>query len=255
MKAHKATLSTVERAFEILHTVHDLEGARVSELASELDMAPSTAYKYLASLQEVGYVVKEGDEYNVALKFLWLGTYAKHRKDGYRFSIEKVQEIAEETGERAQFVVEENGRGIYLHTEASKPTAVETDRRAGTSRYLHASASGKAILANLPESRVEEILDIHGLPAETPDTITDEGELFDELAEIRDTGIAFNDEESVAGLRAVGVPVKENIDGFVLGSLSVSGPSNRLTGDVFREDIPDLLLGYANEIELNTRYS
>jgi len=255
MTKQSATLSTVERAFEMVHTLHDMEGARVSELASEMDMAPSTAYKYLTTLQQLGYLVKDGDEYQIGLKFLWPGTYARHCKEGYQFSIEKVKQIAEETGERAQFVVEENGRGIYLHTEASKSTAVQTDRRAGISRHLHSSASGKAILAHLPETRIEEIIETNGLPAETEDTITNRGELYDELEKIRESEVAFNDEESVTGLRAVGVPVKETVDGFVLGSLSVSGPSNRLAGSVYREELPNLLLGYANEIELNIRYS
>lgn len=255
MKPASETLSTVERAFEVVHALQAIDGARVTELADEMEMAPSTAYKYLATLRQEGYLVKEGDEYHVGLRFLWPGTYAKHRKDGYRYSIQKVREIAEETGERAQFVVEENGRGIYLHTEASTPTAVQTDRRAGTTRHLNASASGKVILAHLPEARIEEIIEAYGLPAETERTITDREALYDELDAIRERGVAFNDEESITGLRAVGVPVRETVDGSVLGALSVSGPSNRLTGSLYREELPDMLLGYANEIELNITYS
>lgn len=248
------TLSTIERGFEVVRTLRQMGGARVTELAEELDMAPSTAHKYLATLAQERFVVKEGDEYHVGLEFLDLGTYAKNRKKGYRLSVPKVREIAEETGERAQFVVEEYGRGIYLHTEASEARAVLTDRRAGIRRYLHASAAGKAILANLPEHRVDEIIDEHGLPAETEHTITDREELREELARIRETNVSYNNEESVDGLRAVGVPV-HGADGLVLGSLSVSGPSNRLKGSLYREEIPDLLLGHANEIELNIRYS
>jgi DNA-binding IclR family transcriptional regulator len=250
----RETLSTIERGFEVVRTLREMGGARVTELAEELDMAPSTAHKYLATLAKERYVVKEGDEYHVGLEFLDLGTYVKNRKKGYRLSIPKVREIAEETGERAQFVVEEYGRGIYVHTEASDARAVLTDRRAGVHRYLHSSAAGKAILANLPDYRVDEIIDEHGLPAETDQTITDRDELFEELAEISETNVAYNNEESVEGLRAVGVPI-QGPEGLVLGSLSVSGPSNRLKGPLYTEEIPDLLLGHANEIELNIRYS
>lgn len=248
------TLSTVKRAFEVVDTLREMEGARVTELAEEHDIAPSTAHKYLATLDQEGFAVKEGDVYHVGLDFLDLGTYAKNRKPGYRLSTEKVREIAEETGERAQFVVEEHGRGIYLHTEASNSGAVLMDRRNGIHRYLHSTASGKAILAHLPDDRVNEIIDEHGLPAETEQTITDRDALFEELERIREDGVAYNDEESVEGLRSVGVPVKGS-DGFVFGSLSVSGPSNRLKDTVYREEIPDQLLGHANEIELNVRYS
>lgn len=247
------TLSTVERAFDIIHTLRDMEGARVTELASEMDMATSTAHKYLATLASENYVVKEGDEYHIGLQFLDLSTYAKNRKDGYRFSTQKVREIAEETGERAQFVVEEGGIGIYVHTEAIGTRAVLINRRTGIQRHLHSTAAGKAILAELPEQRVEDIISEHGLPAETEHTITDHDTLIEELDEIRERGIAYNDEESVEGLRAVGVPV-QGPSGVPLGALSVSGPSNRLRGEVFREELPNVMLGYANEVELNIRY-
>lgn len=248
------TLSTIERAFDVIHTLRDMEGARVTELASELDMATSTAHKYLATLVSENYVVKEGDEYHVGLRFLDLSTYAKNRKDGYRFSTQKVREIAEETEERAQFVVEEGGLGIYVHTEATKNRAVLTNRQTGIQRYLHSTAAGKAILAGLPEQRVMDIVSEHGLPAETEHTITDQDSLMEELDEIREHGIAYNNEESIEGLRAVGVPVR-GADGLTLGALSVSGPSNRLRGKIFQEEFPNVMLGYANEIELNIRYS
>ncbi len=250
----KETLSTIHRAFEVVDTLREREGARVTELAAELDIAPSTAHKYLTTLEAENCVVKEGDQYHVGLEFLDIGTYVKYRKKGYRRCTQKVADIAEETGERVQFVVEEHGRGIYLDTEASDENAVMMDRRDGVHRNLHSTAAGKAILAELPKSRVEEIIDQHGLTAETDHTITDPDELFDELEAIRTDRIAYNDEESVEGLRAVGVPVFQP-NGMVLGAFSMSAPSHRLRGQRFREEVPNVLLGHANEIELNLRYS
>ena len=248
------TLSTVHRAFEVVDVLQERDGARVTELAEELDVAPSTAHKYLATLEAERCVVKEGDEYNVGLEFLDIGTYAKYRKKGYRLCTQKVSEIAEETGERVQFVVEEHGLGVYLDTEASDENAVMMDRRDGVHRYLHSTAAGKAILAQLPTRRVEEIVDEHGLPAETEQTITTRRELFEELDRIEDEEIAYNDEESVEGLRAVGIPVFRP-NGFVLGAFSLSAPSNRIKGPRYREEVPNILLGHANEIELNLRYA
>ncbi len=250
----KETLSTVHRAFEVVDVLRELEGARVTELAAELDIAPSTAHKYLATLEAENCVVKEGDQYHVGLEFLDIGTYVKYRKKGYRLCTQKVSEIAEETGERAQFVVEEHGLGIYLDTEASDENAVMMDRRDGVHRHLHSTAAGKAILAELPDHRVEEIIDEHGLPAETAQTTTNPDTLFEELETIHEDRIAYNDEESVDGLRAVGVPVFQP-NGLVLGAFSMSAPSHRLQGQQFREAVPNILLGHANEIELNLRYS
>lgn len=247
------TLSTVHRAFEVVEVLQNRNGARVSEVADALEIAPSTAHKYLATLEAERCVVKEGDEYHVGMEFLDIGAYAKYRKKGYRLCAQKVLEIAEETGERVQFVVEEHGLGIYLDMKAADKNAVMTDRRDGVHRHLHSTAAGKAILAQYEDERVEGIVDKHGLPAETDRTITDRDELFDELAEVGDEGIAFNDEESVDGLRSVGVPVFQP-NGLVLGAFSVSAPSNRMRGSRYREEVPNIMLGHANEIELNLRY-
>jgi len=103
------------------------------------------------------------------------------------------------------------------------------NRRTGIQRHLHSTAAGKAILAEMPEQRVMDIISEHELPAETEHTITDPDSLVEELDEIREHGIAYNDEESVEGLRAVGVPVRGS-NGIAIGALSVSGPSNRLRG-------------------------
>ena len=248
------TLSTIHRAFDVIDALRELEGARVTELADHLELAPSTTDKYLATLEAEGCAVKEGDEYHIGMEFLDIGTYAKYRKKGYQLCTQKVTEIAEATGERVQFVIEEHGLGIYLHTEASDENAVMIDRRDGVHRHLHSTAAGKAILAELPASRIDEIIAEHEMPAETDQTIVDRASLDAELDRIREAGVSYNDEESVEGLRAVGVPVFRP-DGVVLGAFSVSGPTNRLKADQFREELPSLLLGHANEIELNLRYA
>jgi len=126
------------------------------------------------------------------------------------------------------------------------------DRQDGIHRYLHATAAGKAILAQLSNCRVEEIIDQHGLPTETDQTITDPEDLFEELEGIGEKSVAYSDGESAEGLRAVGVPVFRP-NRFVLGAFSMSAPSNRLQGLRYHEEIPAILLGYANEVELNLR--
>lgn len=104
---------------------------------------------------------------------------------------EKVQKLAAETNERAQFIVEENSRRYYTHTENGED-AVLADARTGKRIYLHDSTAGKSILAQLPESRVRKIINSWGLPAYTEYTITDESELFEELEQIREQGYALN---------------------------------------------------------------
>ena len=253
-ETNRNTLGTLERGFEVISVLMREDGARVTEVAEALDIAPSTAHKYLATLYNERFLVKEGDEYQVGMRFLTVGSYAKHRNPDYGVATGKIRPLAEQTGERAQFVVPEHGRGIYIETVVSDSAAVMTDRRDGKIRYLHSSAAGKAILSQYTEAEVGAVIDRWGLPAETEQTITDAETLREELEAIEREGIAFNDEESIDGLRSVGAPVTD-ADGGVIGAISVSGPANRLKGETFREELPDTLLGIVNEIELTIAYS
>lgn len=252
MASSATLLKTVETSLAIVDVVQESGGATVSEIAAAMEMPPSTVYGHLHTLEEHGYLVKEDDEYHLGLMFLCKGGHARLRRPIYEPAIEKVDLLAEETQERAQFIVEEHGRGYYLHT-AIGDHAVQVNARLGRRKYLHSSASGKAILAYLPRPRVEEIIDEHGMPALTQNTIIDRDELFEELEAVRERGFSFNNEESIDGLRAIGVPVIGD-DDTAEGAISVSGPTNRMQGDWFEEEIPNLLLGVSNELELNLKF-
>lgn len=241
-------IGAVDRSLKIIDAIQDLDGARVTELADHLELAPSTIHSHLKTLSENRYLVQNGDEYHVGLEYLNKGGFARRRKDWYKMAFDIVEELVAETEERAQFLVEEHGRGIYLHT-ANGNHGVQVNARLGRVNYLHASSAGKAIFAHLPEERIDSIIDSWGLKSFTDNTITERSVLLDELETVRERGFAFNHEESVSGLRAVGVPVLGSND-QVLGAFSVSGPTNRLKGELVQEEIPDLLLGAANELEL-----
>lgn len=244
---------TVVNAFEILEYLKSHEGADLTELTTEFGKAKSTVHRYVSTLENLGYVVNEGGVYYPGLRFLDFAEYARNRKRGYVLAKQKVEELADKTKERAQFLVEEHGKGIYVH-RATGSQAVRTDPGIGKTVHLHTIAAGKAILAYLPEDRIDEIIEMHGMPALTDKTVTDKSELFDQLEQVQKVGYAFNRQESVEGLHAIGVPVVDP-NSQIVGALSISGPSHRLKGEKFEKDLPDTLLGIANEIELNVAHS
>lgn len=250
---NRRTLSTTATSLEIIETLKEMDGARVTELAEEMDRSPSTVHSHLATLEESGYLVKEGDVYALGLEFLELGEYVRRRNDDYAIAESKVEQLAEETGGRAHFVVEEHGKGVYVYTQSGR-NAVETFSREGRRFYLHQAAAGKAILAYLPRPQLRSIVDEHGLPGRTDNTITDEDALAEELEAIRErNGIAFNLEEQLRGIRAVGAPIRMS-NGAVVGGLSLSGPTHRLKGERLEEEVPEAVLGTANELELEIEY-
>jgi DNA-binding IclR family transcriptional regulator len=246
-------VKTTGTVFAILETLQEQDGARISDVADELGLANSTAYRHLSTLADREYVLKEEGEYYLSMRFLRFGHYVRERKKSYQLAGPKVEELAAKTDERAEFMVEEHGRSVFVHREVGD-NAVRTDSGIGKNHPLHATAAGKAILAFLPEDRIEAILERRGLEAYTDYTITDRETLFEELESVRNRGVSFNKQEYIEGLRAVGVPVLAP-DESVIGALSVSGPTHRLKGTRFEEQIPDLLLGTANEIELKIPYS
>jgi DNA-binding IclR family transcriptional regulator len=246
------TVQAAETAFMILKTLSENEGLRLTELADELEMAKSTTHRYLQTLLANEYIVKENGEYYLSLRFLDLGWQARTRKAGYKLAKQKIHEIAEETNERAQFIVEEHGKAVYVHRKAGNH-AVQTDPGIGKRIELHATAAGKAIMAEWPDRLVMEYIKQNELPELTAHTITDESALLEEIAETRERGYSVNHQENIVDLRAVGVSIAQE-SGEVLGAFSVSGPMNRLKGELFEEELPNLLLGFANEVELNLKY-
>lgn len=243
---------TVEKTLRIFEYLQEHPSTTLSTLAMELDISKSTAYRHLKTLERWEYVSLDDDGYALSLKFLDLGTTVRRRSQAYMLAKEKVAELAEATGERAQFLVEEHGRAVYVHL-ATGEHAVEADTYPGLRVPIHASAAGLAILSALPREAVDDIVDRWGLEPMTSNTITNRDVLHEELEAAREREYSINDRGYIQGLRAIGAPV-ENADGDVLGGISISGPSNRMQGDRFESELPSLLLGATNELELNITY-
>lgn len=252
-KQARNAVKSVETAFTVLDALRELDGAGSTELAEHLEMPKSTAHNYLSTLLQEELVVKEGSTYHIGIRFLEYGAYARQRLKIFEIATPEVDKLAQETGELGNLMVEEHGRGSYLH-RARGDNAVMVEAHVGTRVSLHSTALGKAILAHLDDDAVEEIVTTHGLEQCTPNTITDRATLYEELDEIRESGLAFDDEERLRGLRCVAAPILSNND-RVLGSVSVSGPSNRVRADYLEEELAQRLLETVNVIELNVTYS
>ena len=241
-------VETGRRMLAVLEALDAANGAGVTDVARELGVAKSTAHAHLQTLHSEEYVVRRNGEYFLGLQFLGLGQGAKRRFDDHEAIEQKVEDLAEETQLRAQFLVAEHGEAVYVYRSTGRHS-VPTDSRVGVRIPLHSVAAGKAILASMAEETVEAVLDRHGLEASTDNTIDTVDELRAELDRIRERGYAVNDEESWEGVQAVGAPITTP-DGDVLGGLSVSGSAHRFQP----EEFADLVMGAANEIELTLRY-
>jgi len=246
-------VKSVKTAFEIIETLRNADGMGVSELADRIGKPTSTVHDHLQTLEEEEYLVKDGNTYLIGARFLGLGEQARSRMKVYKIARPEVDKLAVETGEHANLMIEEHGRGVFLY-KARGEEAVKLDTHAGMRVPLQTTALGKTILANRPRSEVDAILDRHGLPEMTESTITDRGELYEHLAAVRERGYAYDDEERVEGMRCVAAPVVDS-DGRAIAAVSVSGPKSRMRGSRFEETVPNSVLQTANVVEVNLTYA
>lgn len=243
----------METGFEVIEALMQLDGSGVTELANHLDIPKSTAHSHLTTLEQLGYARKDGNTYELGLRFLDLGGYLRDQMELYQTGLPEIRELAERTGDWANLVTVENGHAVYVEFARGK-RAVELDVYPGKRVYLHSTAHGKSILAHMPESAVRSVIDRHGLPELTEKTISDEGALFDRLERIRERGFAYDREERLQGLKCVASPIIVD-DGRVVGAVSVSGPTTRMKGDRFEAELPELVTNTANVIGINLTYS
>jgi len=237
-----------------LETLEDHESADLSELTENLEMAKSSVYNHLQTLEQVGYVKKSGDRYHLDLGLLSLGGVARDNEKLYSLGKETTDELANKTKELAALTTQHNGRSIYLY-KAEGENATSYDSRLGVQLPLHCTAAGKAILAHVSEERKIRILNRQSLDQYTENTITKQSELEDELERIYEQGFSLDDEERIDGMRGVGAPIVDNSNNTVLGAIAVGGPTSRLFGTWFKDDLPDIVQRYAKEAGISATFS
>jgi len=243
---------TTAKTLDIIEKMATRDEVRISELAEELDIGKSGIHNHLCTLQERGYVVQEGEAYRLGLRFLEIGGRLRKKTDFFEVAEPEVDALAKETGELVNLMTEERGLGVYLK-RAKGRNAVDLDTYAGHHVHLHCTALGKALLAYRPEEQVEKIIDHHGLPKRTDQTITERSKLWDDLKSIREQGYAIDNGERLEGLWCVAAPIKSKED-EVLGALSVSAPQTRMSEDQAKNEIRKGVQSAANVIELNVNY-
>ncbi|QSW97678.1 IclR family transcriptional regulator [Haloterrigena alkaliphila] len=244
-------MKSVLRAFDVLDVLWETNGAGPSAVAAQMDVPKSTAHVYLRTLQETGYVVNEGGEYRLSHRFLSMGSRIKHRNNLFQVSEPKLRELATETGELVTLVVEEAGQSVILHKESGE-RSLELGIYSGMIIPLHSNATGKAILAHLPDDRIETIVDTHGLERLTAETITDRKVLYAELEAVRERGYAVDWDQQVKGMGLIGAPIE--IDDRLQGAVGVACPTGRMKDETYQNELLQRLQGTIDSITIKYRY-
>lgn len=248
----KRTIRSVEIAFSIIDVLQERNGIGVTEIADELGHSKSTVHDHLRTLEQQRIIVREERGYRLSLRFLDMAKHIRDQVGNYDVIRDEIDMLAEESGEIAQFGIEEHGQVSYYY-KATGEQAVVTRSHPGLQQPMHSTALGKAILAHLPPERTEEIVRSIEFTQQTAQTISTRDELYDMLDEVAQRGYAVDDEENVEGVRCVAAPVKDGTTAF--GAISISGPSSRFTDERLHGELADSAQRAANIIEINTKFS
>jgi len=207
----------------------------VVEAAEFLGRHKSTVSRWLSAMEGAGFVDRDpvSGRYRVSLRLAALAEVARRGTSLQRLARPVLEKLAATTGETSNLAVLDGSEAINIEV-AESPRPIMHVGWVGRRLPLHASASGKALLAWRSAEEVEELL-VPPLPRFTPDTITDPALIRSELERAREQGYATTWAELSPDLVAVAAPVRDHRGG-VVGVLAISAPISRVT----REALPSL---------------
>jgi DNA-binding IclR family transcriptional regulator len=229
-------IQAIERAVAILNvfTVDEPE-LGVTEIAERVGLHKSTVHRFMVNLDAAGLVERNprSGRYRLGLHIFELGGLVMQRMNLWDEALPFLEGLVRDTGETGHLAVLEGGEAIYIErVEARRPLRVPS--AIGRGYPAHATNLGKVLLADLPRDRLMEVVDAHGLPSYTRNTITDLAQLEAELERIRIQGYAIDDEEYDEGLRCIGAGVRDH-SGRVVSALGIGGPVTRITPERVQE--------------------
>lgn len=234
-----AQVQSVDRAISVLEILAQ-GSAGITEIALELGVHKSTVSRLVSVLEARGLVEQLGERGKYAIGFgvVRLAGAATGRMDLSKLGQPVCQSLADAFGETVNIAVHDGGVAINI-TQARGSAAVSTVNWIGQRTPLHATSSGKVLLAHLPVEERKRLVSLT-LDAYTSHTHVDPETLLDELDRVAAAGYAACFEELELGLHAVAVPVRGH-RGEVVAAMSASGPSYRLSRERVQQIMPSMV--------------
>jgi DNA-binding IclR family transcriptional regulator len=227
-------VQSVDRAVSVMEFLSRNGWSRVTEVATELGIHKSTAYRLLTTLRDRGLVEQDAstEKYRLGFGVVLLASTVTADLDVLRCARPVCERLSEQTQETVTVAVLEDDEAVVIHQSISKVSALGLDWT-GRHTPLHATAAGKIFLAHMPVDQRRRLLR-RPLERFTEYTIVDPATLWDHVQRGAHDGFAYTLEELEVGLNAVGAPIL-SFDGGVVGAVSVSGPAFRLPANFVPE--------------------
>ncbi|WP_251867621.1 IclR family transcriptional regulator [Enterococcus malodoratus] len=229
--SEKKTYGTVLiKAAKIMDFLAAAPDQSLQEIAQATEMTSSTTLKILDTLVLIDYVQKSKDKtYRLGIKLIRYANKSIEQIDLSEITLPYFDKLQQTIDETIHLGVLNENEVLYINKLDPKNQTIRMASKVGITRPLYNSAMGKAILAELSEAEVEQYIATHSLVAYTEHTITDSARLLSELEDIRQTWIAYDDEEVERDIFCSGVTLKKGNE--IIGAFSISMPKYRVTAE------------------------
>jgi len=221
------TLSSVQNALRILHLLRQRGPMKLSEVASAIGVANSTAHRLLSTLRAERFVVQESGvhEYSLGPAMLYTASASaiEHCALVAGPTMRTLRELVDET---VHLTVLKGDESIFVAaTESTRQVRVSS--RIGQHPKAHTTAAGKILLAHIAKERLYELYPDDDLPASTSLSVTTRTSLLEEIDSALRNGYARNLGESEPDMYAIAVPIRRP-DGEITCSISIAAPLSRV---------------------------
>lgn len=252
MTENRNLVQAVLKALEIMEVLCGNQPCGVLELSKKAGLNRSTVNRLVATLERAGYVEqeKERGNYRATLKFFELGNKVIQKMDIKEQAYPIMQKLSEATEESIYLAVLDGNQFLYVSIIDS-PQVLRCSAAIGIHPLTYCSASGKVLLAYLPEDKKKAFIP-EGFKSFGLNTISNITDLEAELDKIRVNGYAIDDEEWNPNVRALAAPVW-NHDGKIQATLSIAGPKVRMSRQRM-EEVAQLLVKAADELSAKIGY-
>ena len=223
-----ARTQSLTRALALLRAIERYgRGASTAELARATELAPATAGRLLATLQDAGFAVRGAGGWSIGPEVVRLGKRADpHRALGRRAQ-PVLDNLAASAGESAMLAIPRPGPAVEVIAQADGPRLLGLTNWVGRPIVLHASAAGKLVLAELDDRALTAWISRERPTRLTAHTLVGSTRLVDEIRRVRAQGWADIDEESEPGLASIAVGIHD-ADQTLVAMVGFSGPRDRL---------------------------
>jgi IclR family KDG regulon transcriptional repressor len=239
------TAHTIERTLDALEALAERSGGvGVGELAEALGISSPSAHRLLSTLHARGYARQDPAtaRYSVGLRCFSLATLATAELDLRSAAAPHLRALNELTGETVHLAVHAGGDVVYLdRIEGTHP--IGPISRIGARAPAHCVATGRAILAHLPEAELDALV-ASGLERYTDRTLTSRAALLADREQTRERGYAINEGSWRAEICGVAAPVRD-FSGDVVASVGVCLPAQRFAPGARPDIVRHTLAGAA----------